>query len=110
MPEERGQPPRALLNSITLLLSAAPDPEVTRESARNKFVEGFADGYVLMEGTRHRDWDLYTEWLEGAMMAENIRYWMEAAGYGGICRWDVCTRRRISSSAQKRYAFGRRKP
>jgi hypothetical protein len=58
--------------------------------ARCEFVEGFADGYGLLQGTRHRAWDLYIEWLESAMMAKNISYWMEAGGYGpgfavGVC-------------------------
>jgi hypothetical protein len=35
-----------------------------------------------VEGTRDRAWDLYIEWLEGAMMALNIRYWMEGSEYG----------------------------
>jgi hypothetical protein len=62
------------------------------ELARNKFVEEFADGYGLIEGTRHRAWDLYLEWLERAMMAENIRYSMEAGGYGPGFAVGMCAR------------------
>jgi hypothetical protein len=52
------------------------------ELGREQFVEGFADGYGLVQGTRHRAWELYIEWLESAMMDEDIRYHMEGKGYG----------------------------
>jgi hypothetical protein len=59
---------------------------------RNKFVEGFADGYGLVEGTRHRAWDLYIECLESAMMREDIRYEMEGNGYGAGFAVRMCAR------------------
>ena len=43
------------------------------ERGRDAFVEGFADGYGLAPGTRHRAWELYVEWLESAWMDETIR-------------------------------------
>ena len=52
------------------------------ERGRDAFVEGFADGYGLTQGTRHRAWELYVEWLENAWMDEAIRYQREGKGYG----------------------------
>jgi len=52
------------------------------ERGRDAFVEGFADGYGLTQGTRHRAWELYVEWLESAWMDETIRYQREGKGYG----------------------------
>ena len=52
------------------------------ERGRDAFVEGFADGYGLAPGTRHRAWELYVEWLESAWMDETIRYQREGKGYG----------------------------
>jgi hypothetical protein len=52
------------------------------ELARDEFVQGFADGYGLVEGTRHRAWELYVEWLESAWMREDVRYEREGKGYG----------------------------
>jgi hypothetical protein len=43
--------------------------------ARDEFVQGFADGYGLVNRTRHRAWELYIEWLESAWMREDIRYY-----------------------------------
>jgi hypothetical protein len=53
-----------------------------RELARSKFVEGFADGYGLVKGTRHRAWELYIQWIESAWMREDVRYHREGKGYG----------------------------
>jgi len=52
------------------------------ELAKDEFVQGFADGYGLTQGTRHRAWELYVEWLENAWMDEAIRYQREGKGYG----------------------------
>ena len=52
------------------------------ELAKGEFVQGFADGYGLTQGTRHRAWELYVEWLENAWMDEAIRYDREGKGYG----------------------------
>ena len=52
------------------------------ELAKGEFVQGFADGYGLTQGTRHRAWELYVEWLESAWMDETIRYQREGKGYG----------------------------
>ena len=52
------------------------------ELAKGEFVQGFADGYGLTQGTRHRAWELYVEWLENAWMDEAIRYQREGKGYG----------------------------
>jgi hypothetical protein len=50
--------------------------------ARDEFVQGFADGYGLVKGTRNPAWELYIEWLESAWMREDIRYYREGKGYG----------------------------
>src|SRR5215471_18710168 len=34
--------------------------------AKDEFVQGFADGYCLVKGTRYRAWELYIQWLESA--------------------------------------------
>ena len=52
------------------------------ELPKDEFVQGFADGYGLTQGTRHRAWELYVEWLENAWMDEAIRYQREGKGYG----------------------------